>query len=99
MSAYWSRMSSLRNWPGSGSCWFDGTLIALEGEGAGVHGLAVVSWSCRRWLQAIVMFVPEIDSRCCEATSHGREHWIPGRFSCSALVVSTSEDREWISSA
>ena len=93
MSAYWSRMSSLRNWPGGGSCRFDRTLIGFDGEGDGLHGLAVASWSCRRWLQVMFIF------GCCGAKSQGWVGWNLESFPCSALTCSTSEDREWISSA
>ena len=99
MSAYWSRMSFLRNRPGGGSCRFDRTLIGFDGEGDGLHGLAVASWSCRRWLQVMFIFGSGNDSTCCSAKSQGRVGWNLESFLCSALMRSTPEDREWISSA
>ena len=45
-------------------CHFERSWIGLEGEGEGLHRLAVASWSCRRWLQAIVIFWSWICSMC-----------------------------------
>ena len=81
MPAYWSRTSSIRNCPGSGS--FDRTVVDLDKEGEGLHELAVASWSCRRWLQGIVIFGSGTDSTCCSATSHGQ----PGKL--EVLVFGT----------
>ena len=98
MLGYWFRMSSLRNWPEGGSCQFDRTLIGFDEEGEGLHGLAVASWSCRKWLQAIFILGSAIVSTC-GAKSKGQVCWNPESFPFSVLMFSTSEDREWISFA
>ena len=91
-------MCSFCNCPGGGSCRFAETLIGLEGEGFGLHKLAVVSWICRRWSQGIVIAGSWMDSTCGALTSSsGGEDWNPGRY--SKLGVWSTEEREWISSA